>query len=211
MRPSDPELRYQHIFWPNTSLSRRTTRSEIRCPVTCANPELIDAGSVATPLVSGTDSYGSVSEAKRSRSAVSTDFFAEHVPIPANHTIRNQVSKDLRGGRKAWLPAGAGPAGLSRALRANLCASALAFSLLFLFLLFFLCSPLFLPARPSVPPFTPCCIAITLYEGECEQLSMLPFLLRSEVRRASVAHAHETCSPRPHDLSVCRSPPEESS
>ena len=35
MRPSDPELRYQQIFWPNTSLSRRTTRSEIRCPVTC--------------------------------------------------------------------------------------------------------------------------------------------------------------------------------
>ena len=47
--------------------------------------------------MSGTDSYGSVSEAKRSRAAVSTGFLAEHIPVPANHRIRNQVSgKRLR-------------------------------------------------------------------------------------------------------------------
>ena len=38
-----------------------------RCAVTCANPELIDAGPVVASLVSETGSYGSVSEAKRSR------------------------------------------------------------------------------------------------------------------------------------------------
>jgi hypothetical protein len=40
------------------------TRFEIRCLGTCADPELIDTGSVVAFLVSGTDSYGSLSEAK---------------------------------------------------------------------------------------------------------------------------------------------------
>ena len=52
-------------------------------PGSGGDAELIEAGSVATPLVSGTDSYGSLSEAKRSRAAVSADFSAEHVPVPA--------------------------------------------------------------------------------------------------------------------------------
>ena len=51
------------------------TGSEIRCLRTCANQDLIDAGSVVAPLGSGTDSYGSVSEAKRSRAAVSAGFY----------------------------------------------------------------------------------------------------------------------------------------
>ena len=64
-------------------LESDVTGFEIRRAVTCANPELIDLGSVVAPLVSGTDSYGSVSEAKRSRAAVSAGFLAEHVPVPA--------------------------------------------------------------------------------------------------------------------------------
>ena len=63
---------------------------------TGAHPELIDAGPVVALLVSGTDSYGSLSGAKGSRAAVSAEFSAEHVPVPAHHMIRNQVSKDLR-------------------------------------------------------------------------------------------------------------------
>ena len=131
-----------------------STGSEIRCLGTCANPELIDAGSVVTPWVYGTNTYGSLSEAKRSRAAVSADVSAEHVPVPVHHTIRNQVSKDLRGGRKAWLPAGAGPAGLFRALRANLCASAPASFLPFPFLLFFF-FPLFSSSLSFFRSFTP--------------------------------------------------------
>ena len=46
--------------------------SSLECLWTCANPELIDAGSVIAPLVSGTDSYGSLDEAKRSRAAVAS-------------------------------------------------------------------------------------------------------------------------------------------
>ena len=72
------------------------TGFEIRRAVTCANPELIDLGSVVAPLVSGTDSYGSVSEAKRSRAAESAGFLAEHVPVPAHHRIRNQACGNLR-------------------------------------------------------------------------------------------------------------------
>jgi hypothetical protein len=45
-------------------------------------PELIDVGSVVAPLVSGTDSYGYVSEAKRSRGAVSADVFGRTHPRP---------------------------------------------------------------------------------------------------------------------------------
>ena len=69
------------------------TRSEIRGLGTCADPELIDAGAVVAPLVSGTDSYayGSLSEAKRSSAAVSADFPAEHVPAPAQHTARGEI------------------------------------------------------------------------------------------------------------------------
>ena len=67
------------------------TGSEIRCLRTCANQDLIDAGSVVAPLGSGTDSYGSVSEAKRPRVAVSAEFWAEHVRVPAHHRIRNHA------------------------------------------------------------------------------------------------------------------------
>ena len=44
-----------------------------------------------------------VSEAKRSRAALSADFLVEHVPDPVNHRIRNQVS-----GAPARMPPAAG-------------------------------------------------------------------------------------------------------
>ena len=58
---------------------------------------------MVAPIVSETDSYGSVSEAKRSRAALSADFLVEHVPDPVNHRIRNQVS-----GAPARMPPAAG-------------------------------------------------------------------------------------------------------
>jgi hypothetical protein len=61
---------------------------------------------VVAPIVSETDSYGSVSEAKRSRAALSARqqiFLVEHVPDPVNHRIRNQVS-----GAPARMPPAAG-------------------------------------------------------------------------------------------------------
>ena len=61
---------------------------------------------MVAPIVSETDSYGSVSEAKRSRAALSARqqiFLVEHVPDPVNHRIRNQVS-----GAPARMPPAAG-------------------------------------------------------------------------------------------------------
>ena len=91
MRPSDLELRNQQVFWPNTSPSRRTTGFEIRRAVTCANPELIDLGSVVAPLVSGTDSYGSVSEAKRSRAAESAGFWVRATVGAGHETVKMRL------------------------------------------------------------------------------------------------------------------------
>ena len=47
------------------------------------------------PLVSETDSYGSLKVAKRFRVAVSADFLAEHVPVPAQlHTAPQPHTTD---------------------------------------------------------------------------------------------------------------------
>ena len=79
--------------------------SSLECLWTCANPELIDAGSVVARLVSGTDSYGSLGEAKRSRAAEvryqlifwpNANLDPSPHPGARPHDPKSRVSMDLR-------------------------------------------------------------------------------------------------------------------
>jgi hypothetical protein len=68
-----------------------------------------DAGALVAPLVSGTDGYGSLSEAKRSRAAVISRFFGRtrpRVPTPAQTRDMGHVEPHARCGLR---PAQASP------------------------------------------------------------------------------------------------------